>query len=152
MIKGFLKFIGFGLLFLVTLILVVAIWGTFKQSSIEEKTLPYIEKNLNTLLSWETDKIALLMDKSIADEIDPLHFEKTINYLSRLGAYRASETPQFITMTSGATTDLGVHSLITYQIPCTFEQGPGLVSLSLIVRGEEVTVHTLRVNSDVFLQ
>ena len=151
MIKGLFKFIGIGILFLTILIVIAVIWGSSKQSAVEELTLPYIENNLNTLLSWETSKIALLMDKSVADEIEPEHFKATINYLSKLGEFRASESPQFINMTSSATTELGAHSLITYQIPSIFENGTGVVTLSLMVREEAITVHTLRINSDVFL-
>jgi len=151
MIKGFFKFIGIGVLFLTILIVIAVIWGSSKQSSVEKLTLPYIENNLNTLLSWETSEIAVLMDKSVADEIDPEQFKDTINYLSKLGEFRASESPQFINITSGATTELGAHSLITYQIPSIFENGTGVVTLSLIVREEAITVHTLRINSDVFL-
>ena len=86
-----------------------------------------------------------------ADSFQTERGRKVVTMFKKLGALKSHEKPQFFGSKRGVSIGEGAYDVVNFVVPAHFEAGDAQITLTLSKSGDKYLIHTININSDVFL-
>jgi hypothetical protein len=152
MFKKLVKIIGSFLLVLIILFICVGIWFAVNASKYTEVALPYLEKNMPAVVSWDFEQFRPLLTPEALKEFEAERGQKIYKMFSKLGNLQSFEEPQFLGAKAGATVTEGSYDIVNFSMLGHFEAGDAQFTITLATEGDSYLIHYIKINSDVFIE
>lgn len=126
-------------------------WATFKTQEVTSAATPFIEKNLPLITTWDIDQFDHLFTEVGLESLKSEQGQKIIRYLAKIGEMKSFETPVFIKSSSKLSTKTGKQEVAIFTVEAVFENGPGIITLSLVHQNSQYLFHGVHLNSNYYL-
>ncbi len=133
-------------------VIALVIWVLGEQSEYESTAVPYIEKLIPKIATWDPNVVWDHYDQEVKSSISKEDNEKVVRFMSKLGELESTDTPEFQMVSTSASTSSGARKLVTYKIAARFESGDASIELTLVDRDGEFSVYHFKINSMVFVE
>jgi hypothetical protein len=104
-------------------------------SRYEATAIPYIEKVLPQISTWDPVKVRECMAPEVLVRVTEAELNALLASLSRIGELISIEKITFKNITSGENITSGKQSLVTYLLEANYSSGEALVTVSLLDKG-----------------
>ncbi len=131
-----IKGIGIAILLLVLLLVSIGVWTWYKSSKYEETAVPYVTKAIYDISEWNLESMKSYLAPEVMKEVSDSDLKKILNGLSKMGKLLHLEEPQFLSISSQATTKTGSGTFISYKVPAKYEKGDATLNIILKEVGE----------------
>ncbi len=135
------------LIILVLLIIAGFIFVQVKSAEYQDELVPYIDKNMKSLISWQVERITPLMTKDAKVEFDfePDSIQAGFNYLSsKVGPFDVYTEAEYMGTRVIYIAGLEFETYITYMVPVYFENGDGDITITLVKRNGSYQIKHLK--------
>jgi hypothetical protein len=147
----FLKWLAIIVLVIISLILVLVGYVKYQESSYEKTAVPYVKEAIPAITSWNPQKVRALMQPQISQTISDADLSKLLGWLSKLGALKGIDEPQFDNVFSGADTNYGSYKIVTYDVLAHFDHGDAKIVLRIMDKGGVLKVFAFNINSKALM-
>lgn len=110
--------------------------------------VPYIEQTLPEISKWDPVKTKALMAPEIAATIPEDKFARAMEFFSQLGALQSMEAPAFNKAFVDQETDIGIQTIIEYDVKAHYENGDAEVNLKLLQKGEAYQLYSFNFRAE----
>ena len=117
------------------------IYGYMQSAKYDGTAIPYIEKVLPELSSWDTDRVSQCMAPEILATISPEDLAELLKSLSKIGTFQSISDATFKNKAVGKNVKYADAPVITYDIETQYSSGPVTVTLSLLDRDGEYQIY-----------
>ncbi|MDT8440654.1 MAG: hypothetical protein RQ723_03220 [Desulfuromonadales bacterium] len=139
------------LLFILIVIVGSALYDRFKTSPYDAQAIPYLERILPTLSTWEPEPIRALMAPDALENVSDEQFQQTIAIFSRLGRLRSHAKPRFRTLHAEAGVDDATRTIVEYLVKAEYESGPAEMVISLVQTDDRFMVYRFNLGAQALL-
>lgn len=149
--KKILKVLG--IIFLVIVILIASLFAYtyLKSSEYNEEALPYIEKVIPELSTWNTKILKKYSAPEALANIKDEEFEKLMRWFSKLGNLKSIEKPKFVNFSNYSSLENGQKTILSYTILAHYENGDALIEMSLLEVENGFQVYRFHLNSSALI-
>ena len=137
-------------LLLIAGVVIYAIWFGVNAKRYDDSALPYLDRILPQVTSWNYAQLQPLLSPQARAEFETEKGQQSFRLFSRVGALQSYEKPQYVANRSSTSEGLGDINLVSYSVLALFDTGPATIKISLASDGEQYYLHHLRINSAVF--
>ncbi|MCK4508863.1 MAG: hypothetical protein KAU27_09990 [Desulfuromonadales bacterium] len=134
-----------------TVIIGSIVYDRYQASEYSDTAVPYVEKIIPIVSTWEPKAIRELMVPEVSAEISEDKFAQTMALFSKLGALQSMEEPQFEDVDTGGKTVIGMQTILEYKIDAQYENGEALLNIKLLSRDGVFELYSFNVGSEVLL-
>ena len=152
MIKSILKWLGITLAIIVLFFVLLGVFIGYNAAKYEKTAVPYINEAMPALSTWDPQEFRNYLHPAVSEGIADEEFEKMARWFSRLGSLVKFEEPQFQSVSKSATTELGGHTIIHYQLSAEYENGTALIAIQLIEKDDQLSLYSFKLNSDALFE
>ncbi len=117
------------------------IYGYMQSAKYDGTAIPYIEKVLPELSSWDVDRVSQCMAPEVLATISPENLVELLKSLSQIGTFQSISEATFKNKAVGANVKYADAPVITYDIETRYSSGPVTVTLSLLDRDGKYQVY-----------
>lgn len=114
----------------------------------DQLAVPYIEKALPEISKWDPVKTKTLMSPEIAATIPQDKFDRAMTFFSQLGTLQSMEKPAFNKAFVDQKTDIGIQTLVEYDVKAQYEHGDAEVNLKLLQKGDSYQIYSFNFRSE----
>jgi hypothetical protein len=142
-------------LWLLTIICVIVGVNLYEQHQGEvysETAVPYIKRIIPEVSKWDPEIIRKLMAAEVLETIPEDRFVRAMIWFSDLGALKSMEEPEFKKVFSEQETEIGVQTIVEYNVEAVYENGEALISIKLLDRGGSYDIYRFNLSSSVLAQ
>ena len=149
--KKVLKYLGIGILSVVIFFVGIAIFTSSNSVNHEQVFVPYIEKIIPELTTWEQEAYKTHMSKKAFEGATKAQWNLYLSKLSQLGSLQSIGLPELqqsktFSSMSGSTTTYAV-----YLVPVTFDTGLAHVQLSIESKDDKIQINSVKFLSDILM-
>ena len=150
--KRIVKWVLLVVLIFILLVALVGLWTWKEQSDYEMTAVPYLESTVPEIATWNPDVVWSFYDDEVKATISQEDSAKVVRFMSILGELETLGHPQFLRVTSSASTKTGVRKVVFYQIPAVFENGDATIDVTLVDRDGKFSISYFNINSMAFVE
>jgi len=110
------------------------IYGYMQSAKYDGTAIPYIEKTLPELSSWDAERVTQCMAPEVISTISPENLDKLLKSLSQIGTLQSIGEATFKNRSTGDNVQYADSPVITYTVETQYSSGPATVTLSLLER------------------
>ncbi|KZN30448.1 hypothetical protein N480_05705 [Pseudoalteromonas luteoviolacea S2607] len=152
MFKKILKGLGFTLLVIIGLFTFALAWTSYKAASYEETAIPYMDKAIKDISTWQVDTVRSYLVVSTNDRVSESDLQALVKGLSKMGRLIEIGEFQFMNVSSTAMAGEASGSFVTYRVPAKYENGDGLITITLQEVDDSFQVYSFNLNSLALLK
>ena len=130
--KKLLKILGVVFVCLACIVGVFAGYFYIKSAKYEKTAVPYIKEKIPELSTWDPAVSKKYMAPEVLELIKDDELNKLMHWLSKLGRLKGIEEPQFVNVSTSATTEHGKQTIATYNIAAHYENGDANITMRLL--------------------
>ena len=116
----------------------------------DETVIPYLDKNLPQITSWQYSKLKPLLTPQAQSEFETEAGRATFILFAKLGRLESIGKAKYGAKGSELSEGLGEVDLISYTVPVEFDTGPAVVKLNLVINGDSYIIQHIGISSEVF--
>jgi len=150
-VKTFFKVLGILVVSVAVLAGGLFAWATFKTQKVTNAATPFIEKNLPLVTTWDVSQFDHLFTDVGLESLKSEQGQKIIKYLARIGEMKSFETPVFVKSSSKFSTKTGKQDVAIFTVNAVFENGSGIITLSLVHQNSQYLFHGVHLDSNYYL-
>lgn len=142
-------------LWFVTIVAVIVgsiIYNLYQASEYSDIAVPYIKKVVAEVSNWDNATTRALMVPEVSEAIPEDKFTQTMLWFSKLGELQSMEEPEFQEVHSGGKTDIGMQTIVEYEIDAKYENGDALINIKLLDRNGFFELYRFNLSSEVLLE
>jgi hypothetical protein len=147
----FLKWFAIIILVIISLILTLVGYVKYQESSYEKTAVPYVRAAIPAITSWNTQKVRAVMQPQVSQTISDIDLSKLLGWLSKLGALKGIDEPQFNNVFSGVDTHYGSYKIVTYDVVAHFANGDAKIVLRIMDISGVLKVFSFNINSKALM-
>lgn len=121
-------------------------------SRYEATAIPYIEKVLPQISTWDPVKVREYLAPEILMSVTTAELNALLASLSRIGELISIEEINFKNITSGENITSGKESLVTYELKAMYSSGEAVVTVSLLDKGGAFDLYHFNFQSQALAQ
>jgi hypothetical protein len=141
------------ILVVVVLIYFGVIYQQRQQSAQYQGTaVPYLKMVIPEFSRWDVEIIKRHMVTQTLDKIPEEQMTGIVASLSRLGALQSMAEPEFSSVDTFRLVAGGELTMVTYKTEAVYEQGPAVVTMSLVEDGDSFRIHNFHINSPLLAE
>lgn len=149
--KKVFKYLGIGILSLVIFFVGIAILTSSKSVDHEQVFVPYIEKTIPELTTWEQEAYKTHMSKEAFEGATKAQWNLYLSKFSHLGSLQSIGVPELqqsktLSSISGSSTTYAV-----YLVPVTFDTGLAHVQLGIESKNDKIQINSVKFLSDILM-
>lgn len=129
-----------------------AFWYGISADKYDETVIPYLDKTLPQMTSWQYSKLKPLLTPQAQSEFETETGRATFILFTKLGKLQSIGKAQYGSKGSEFSEGLGEVELISYTVPVEFDTGPAVVKLNLVINGDSYIIQHIGISSEVFAQ
>jgi hypothetical protein len=126
-------------------------YKTYQGSEYDKLAIPYIQRVVPILSSWDPRATEALMAPEIAETIPKDKFIRAMEFFSQLGSLEKMEKPEFEKAHIEEDTDIGKQTLLEYNVETTYENGQANLQLMLLERNGSLEIYRFNFSSETLL-
>ena len=142
-------------LWLLTIICVIVGSNLYEQHQGEaytETAVPYIKRVIPEVSKWNPAITRKLMAPEVLETIPEDRFVRAMTWFSDLGALQSMEEPVFKKVYAEEEIDIGIQTIIEYDIDAKYENGDALISIKLLDRGGSFDIYRFNLSSSTLAE
>ncbi len=117
------------------------IYGYMQSAKYDGTAIPYIEKTLPELSSWDAERVTQCMAPEVIRTISSENLAELLKSLSQIGTLQSIGEATFKNKATGDNVQYASAPVITYDIETQYSSGPATVTLSLLERDGSYQVY-----------
>jgi hypothetical protein len=129
-----------------------AFWYGASADKYDETVIPYLDKNLPQITSWQYSQLKPLLTPQAQSEFETEIGRATFILFTKLGKLQTIGKAQYGAKGSEFSEGLGEVDLISYTVPVEFDTGPAVVKLNLVINGDSYIIQHIGISSEIFAQ
>lgn len=114
--------------------------------------VPYIEKMVPILSQWDPATTRELMVPEIVAEIPEDKFVRGMTFFSQLGALQELDKPEFVKAFKEEETDIGIQTIIEYDVDAVYQNGDAEINLKLMKQGDSYQLYRFNFSAEALMQ
>lgn len=149
--SNFFRVVGIFVISLVIIGIGVFFWLSKSISTHTEYATPFVEEAVPKITSWNLNKFEHLLTNSTLVLFQSKKGEKTLRFLSKVGALVSFEEPKIVKTSKVSNTENGTRNLVIFQVVAHFVKGEGLLTITLVENNKNYLIESIYLNSDSLL-
>lgn len=129
-----------------------AFWYGISADKYDETVIPYLDKNLPEIATWQYSKLKPLLTPEAQSKFETEAGRATFILFTKLGKLQSIGKAQYGAKGSEMSEGLGVVDLVSYTVPVVFDSGPAAIKLNLVINGDSYIIQHIGISSEVFAQ
>ena len=153
--KSLRKFFILLITWLVTIIVIFvgsALYDQHKSSEYDDSAVPYIKGIIPELSKWDSATTKALMASEVTATISDEKFGQAMTWFSKLGSLQSVDDPKFVDVHIGHQADVGVQTIIEYNIDAQYAGGDATINLKLLARDGSFEIYNFNFSSEALLK
>jgi hypothetical protein len=148
----------FFLLLLTWLITIIAIFaGSIfydqqQASEYDVSAVPYLKVIIPEISKWDPATTKSLMATDVATDISEEKFAQAMIWFAKLGSLQSIDDPNFVDVHVGNQTDVGVETIVEYNVDAHYTNGDAIINLKLLVRNGSFEIYNFNFSSEALLK
>ena len=147
--KTFGIFIAIWLIGMIGVFAGSAIYNNYQGEQYSKTAIPYLQKVIPELSSWDPEQIKGLMAPETLENIPEEQFRNMVNWFSKLGKLRSSEAPVFEKIDSRLTKNGAQQKVVEYSVAATYENGDARLNVKLLDLGDSFEIYHFSFGSEI---
>jgi hypothetical protein len=142
-------------IWLVAILTIVAgsgVYDKYMSSDYDEAALPYIEKAVEGISTWDPATTRALMVAEVAANIPEEKFNRGMAWFSRLGELQSMAEPEFEKAYVDQETELGRHTILEYNTDAKYANGDATINIRLLDRDGHYEIYSFNFSSEALLE
>lgn len=142
-----------GIIFLAIIIVISSLFAYtyLKSSEYNEEAIPYIEKVIPELSTWNTEIVKKYSAPEALANIKDEELEKLMRWFSKLGNLKSIEKPKFVNFSNYSSLESGQKTILSYNIIAHYENGDALIEMRLLEVENGFQVYRFNLNSSALI-
>ena len=150
--KKFFMMLAFWFLTIICVIVGSKLYVQHQGDEYSVSAVPYIKQVIPEVSKWDPAITRGLMAAEVLETIPDDRFVRAMTWFSKLGALKSMEEPVFKKLHSEEETDIGVQTIIEYDINAKYENGDALISLKLLDRDGTYEIYRFNLSSSLLAE
>ena len=150
--KKFFVLIAVWLVSIVAVVVGSQLYEKYQATDYDGLAVPYIQKVIPELSTWDPEIIRPLMVPEALKEIPDRKFAQTMDVFSKLGALQTMEVPKFESVHSQEKSDSETQTVVVYDTEAKYENGEAVITLQLLQVGDSFEVYRFKVSSNALIE
>jgi hypothetical protein len=146
-LNTFLKMVGVVALVVIAMICIFVGWIYLNKTQYEKTAVPYIQKVIPEMSKWDPSIAKQYFSPEVLKNQNDETLNKLMKFLSKMGKLKSFEHPEFVSVTTSATTSSGKMKFIAYTVICHYENGDATLSISLKQVDQGFEIYSYHLNS-----
>jgi hypothetical protein len=131
---------------------VYVMWFDMKAEKYDETVIPYLNKALPKVSSWNYLKFKPMLSPRALAEFETDKGQAVYRLFTQLGNLESIGKPQYISNKSESSSGLGEVEIVSYSVPVVFESGPAVIKILLVSNGQSYFIHHLGISSGIYAE
>lgn len=127
-------------------------WYGISADKYDETVIPYLDKNLPEITSWQYSRLKPLLTPQAQSEFETEAGRAAFILFTKPGTLQSVGKPQYGAKGSELSEGLGEVDLVSYSVPVEFDTGPAVFKLHLVINGDSYIIQHIGISSEVFTQ
>jgi hypothetical protein len=128
------------------------LYDQYQASEYDAIAGPYIRGIIPEISKWDPVITKALMAPEVSATIPDENFAQAMAWFSRLGALQSMEAPKFDQVQQNLNTDIGIRTIVVYNIDAKYENGDAVIKLKLFDKGESLEIYRFDFSSETLLE
>lgn len=128
------------------------LYDRYKSSEYDAIAGPYIQEIIPQISKWDPATTKALMAPEVSATIPEENFSQAMSWFSRLGALQSMEAPRFDQVHQDLETDIGIQTIVVYNIDAKYENGDAVIHLKLLDKGDSLEIYRFDFSSELLLE
>lgn len=150
-IKKYLMLIAFWAFSMIAIIGGSYFYKKYQGIEYDKLAVPYIEKTVPVISSWDPAETKALMAPEIAETIPADKFVRAMSFFSQLGSLKELGTPSFVNAYQDEETEIGKQTIIEYNVDAVYQNGEAEINLKLLERGDSYEIYRFNFSSQTLM-
>ncbi len=150
--KELKKFIMYVIFVFVTGFSAFFYYGYYQSSQYDDSVIPYIQKVLPELSTWDTEIVKQYMAPEVLQTVTTENLQDIMKALAQIGELQSIDKMKFKKKATGRADDLVQQPVITYIVNAHYSTGEATVTLSLLDKGGVYEVYHFNFESEALFQ
>ncbi|MFT5659271.1 MAG: hypothetical protein ACI9KN_002554 [Gammaproteobacteria bacterium] len=129
-----------------------AFWYGITADKYDKTVVPYLDKNLPRITSWQYSKLKPLLTPQAQSEFETKAGRASFILFASLGKLQSTGKPQYGAKGSEMSEGLGEVDVVSYTVPVVFDTGPAVIKLNLVINGDSHIIQHIGISSKLFAQ
>ncbi len=126
-------------------------YKTYQGAEYDEQAVPYIEKVVPVISQWDPEATKALMPPEIAATIPDDKYVRAMDFFSQLGQLKSISEPNFEKAFVDQETDIGIQTIIEYNVDTIYEEGEAELNLKLLKRNNNLELYRFNFSSEALM-
>ncbi len=149
------KFFMLMVIWFVTIMAVFAgsvLYDQYQSSEYDAIAGPYIRTIIPEISKWDPATTKALMAPEVAATITEENFIQAMAWFSRLGALQSMQEPKFDQIHQDQQTEIGIQTIVVYDIDAKYENGDAVINLKLLDKGDSLEIYRFDFRSEILIE
>ncbi|PLX84967.1 MAG: hypothetical protein C0614_04740 [Desulfuromonas sp.] len=149
--KKFVIMVVCWMVFVATVLIGSVVYERFKTSPYDVKAIPYVQKVVPVISSWDVEQIRPLMAPESLAEISEERLQETVKVFARVGELKKLDTPRFSHLHSEAGVDNASQTIVEYKVGAEYSSGEAEMTINLLHNNGAFSVYHFTLGSKVLM-
>jgi hypothetical protein len=150
--KKFFIMLAFWFVTIISVVVGSKLYIEHQGKELSVTAVPYIKQVIPEVSKWDPAITRGLMAAEVLETIPDDRFVRAMTWFSKLGDLKSMEEPVFKKLHSEEETEIGVQTIIEYDINAKYENGDALISLKLLDRGGVYDIYRFNLSSSLLAE
>ncbi len=151
-LKKFFIMMVVWLLTIVSIIVGIKLYEKQEGAAYSDKAQPYIEQVIADISKWDPDITRRLMAPEVLETIPEERFVRAMTLFSKLGELQSMEEPVFKKLYLDEPIDIGIETVLEYDIKAKYANGDAMIALKLLDRDGTFKLYRFNLSSDLLVE
>jgi len=151
-VKIFFFMLAIWLVAILTIVAGSGVYDKYMSSDYDEAALPYIEKAVEGISTWDPATTRALMVAEVAANIPDEKFNRGMAWFSRLGELQSMAEPEFEKAYVDQETELGKYTILEYNTDAKYANGDATINIRLLDRDGHYEIYSFNFSSEALLE
>lgn len=139
------------MVFVATVLIGSVVYERFKTSPYDSQAIPYVQKVVPIISSWDVEQIRPLMTPASLAEISEARFRETVKVFAKVGELKKLESPRFSQLNSEAGVDNANQTIVEYKVDAEYVNGEAEMTINLLHKDGIFSVYHFTLGSKVLM-
>ena len=152
--KKYQKYIALIACWVVSMLIIIGgsiLYKSHQGSKYDKLIIPYIENVIPVISRWDPIETKALMSPEIAETIPDDKYVRAMEFFSSLEALVKMEQPQFTKAYVDQETDIGIQTILEYNVDAHYEHGDATINLKILENNGAFEIYRFNFSSEVLL-
>ena len=123
----------------------------YQGSQYDKLAVPYIQRVIPVISSWDPVATKALMTPEIATTIPDEKYARAMVFFSQLGALQSVDEPEFTKAHVDLETEIGRQTILEYKVDASYANGDAEIEIKLLERGGSFEIYRFNFSSEALL-